>query len=172
MNERAVAQPQKMVGSTNTPARSHLLQRKCACGGTPGLDGECTECRKKRLSWQQHPTNQAEPATAPIVNDVLRSSGQLLDPAARAFMEPRFGHDFGRVRVHTDARAAESAKAVNALAYTVGQDVVFDAGRYAPHTGEGARLLAHELAHTVQQERARDVPTATLTVGSPRDAGE
>ncbi len=68
-------------------------------------------------------------------------------------MEPRFGHDCGSVRVHTDARAAESAQAVNALAYTVGNGIVFDAGEYAPATPDGQRLLAHELAHVVQQER-------------------
>lgn len=92
--------------------------------------------------------NQAAP---PVVHDVLRSAGQPLDGSTRAFMEPRFGQDFGAVRVHTDARATESARAVNAVAYTVGRDVVFGAGRYAPGTGEGRRLLAHELAHVVQQ---------------------
>jgi hypothetical protein len=66
-------------------------------------------------------------------------------------MEPRFGHDFSQVRVHTEAKAAESARAVNALAYTVGRALVFGAGQYAPGTTEGWRLLAHELAHTVQQ---------------------
>jgi hypothetical protein len=69
-------------------------------------------------------------------------------------MEPRFGRDFGRVRVHTGARAAESARAVDALAYTVGQDVVFGAGRYSPRSPAGRALLAHELAHTVQQQSA------------------
>ena len=68
--------------------------------------------------------------------------------------EARFGHDFSSVRVHTDGRAAESARAVSANAYTVGSDVVFGAGRYAPATTEGSRLLAHELAHTVQQRGA------------------
>ncbi len=66
-------------------------------------------------------------------------------------MEPRFGHDFSQVRIHTDERAAETARAVNALAYTVGRDVVFGAGQYAPQTDEGRRLLAHELTHVVQQ---------------------
>jgi hypothetical protein len=66
-------------------------------------------------------------------------------------MEARFGYDFSRVRVHTDATAAESARAVQALAYTVGEDIVFGAGRYAPATGAGQRLLAHELTHVVQQ---------------------
>ncbi|HLI88385.1 MAG TPA: DUF4157 domain-containing protein, partial [Ktedonobacteraceae bacterium] len=87
----------------------------------------------------------------PIVHDVLNSSGQPLDVGTRAFMEPRFGFDFSRVRVHADARAAESTQAVNALAYTVGHNVVFGTGQYAPGTNEGRRLLAHELTHVVQQ---------------------
>jgi hypothetical protein len=141
----------------------------------------------------------------PVVQEVVRSSGQALDPAARAFMEPRFGHDFGRVRVHavqsaptadhasgqpgtsdereadqaaervmrmtepgppgaapsqydfgqvrvhTDAKAAESARAMNARAYTFGREIVFGAGQYAPQTSAGRRLLAHELAHVAQQ---------------------
>ena len=87
----------------------------------------------------------------PIVHDVLRSTGQPLDASTRHVMEPRFGHDFSHVRVHTDARAAESARAVNALAYTVGSNVVFDSARYAPGTSQGQRLIAHELTHVVQQ---------------------
>jgi hypothetical protein len=81
----------------------------------------------------------------------LRSSGQLLDLGTRAFFEPRFGHDFSQVRVHTDAKAAESARAVNALAYTVGSDIVFARGHYAPSRHEGRHLVAHELAHVLQQ---------------------
>jgi Domain of unknown function (DUF4157) len=78
-----------------TPAPSNLLQRKCACGGTPGLDGECAECRQKRLSRQRRFTNQAESAMVPsIVHKVVRSPGQPLDAATRVFMEPRFDHDF------------------------------------------------------------------------------
>jgi hypothetical protein len=77
--------------------------------------------------------------------------GQPLPASTRAFFEPRFGQDFSQVRVHNDARAAETARAVQARAYTMGQDVVFGAGQYAPETGEGRRLLAHELTHVVQQ---------------------
>jgi hypothetical protein len=77
--------------------------------------------------------------------------GQPLDAATRAFFEPRFGHDFGHVRVHADIAAAESAASVNALAYTVGRDIVFGAGQYLPGTVGGNRLLAHELSHVVQQ---------------------
>ena len=69
-------------------------------------------------------------------------------------MEPGFGKDFSRVQIHTDSRAAESARVTNALAYTVGQDIVFDVGQYAPVTDRGKRLLAHELAHVVQQQHA------------------
>lgn len=144
-----VATTQKPAFTTAQPG---LLQRKCACGGSPGVDGECAECRKNQLSLQRRATNPAAPATVPpIVHDVLRSPGQPLDAATRAFMEPRFGHDFSNVRVHTDTTAAESARAVNALAYTVGPNVVFDTGQYTPEASEGKRLLAHELAHVVQQ---------------------
>jgi hypothetical protein len=93
-------------------------------------------------------------AAAPhIVYDVLRSPGEALDAGVRAFMEPRFGHDFRQVRVHADARAAKSAEAVRARAYTVEQHVVFGAGSYTPGTADGRRLIAHELSHVVQQRQ-------------------
>ena len=85
------------------------------------------------------------------VHETLRSPGQPLDRQSRAFFEPRFGRDLSQVRVHADARAAESAHAVTARAYTVGPRVVFGRGQYAPRTTDGRRLLAHELAHTLQQ---------------------
>jgi hypothetical protein len=87
----------------------------------------------------------------PIVHEALRSPGQPLDVATCALMEPRFGHDFSRVRINVDAKAAESAQAIGARAYTVGRDIVFGAGQYAPRTSAGQRLLAHELTHVVQQ---------------------
>ena len=101
----------------------------------------------------QHPgrNDSGQAAAPPIVHEVLRSPGQPLDTATRAFMEPRFGHDFSRVRVHTDATAEQSARDVNARAYTVGQNIVFGAGRFAPGTREGLELIAHELTHVVQQ---------------------
>ena len=153
-----------------TPVRKGLLQRKCACGGTPSPDGECAECRKKRLSRQHHSAGRAEPTEIPpIVHDVLRSPGQPLDADTRAFMEPRFGHDFSKVRVHADMKAAESARAVNAQAYTVGRDVVFGAGQYAPATTSGRQLLAHELTHALQQGQRAPVGNAPLEVGEARD---
>jgi hypothetical protein len=110
-----------------------------------------------------------EPGTVPpIVQEVLSSPGQPLDAETRAFFEPRFGHDFGNVRVHTDAKAAESARAVNALAYTVGRDVVF--GRYNNDVRSSATrsLVAHELAHVVQQSRSSNVPEASIHLFSDR----
>lgn len=105
-----------------------------------------------------------------VVHEVLRASGQSLDPATRGFMESRFDHDFSQVRVHADAKAAESAQAVSALAYTAGRHVVFGAGQYAPGTNEGRRLLAHELTHVVQQatasSRLRSADSVSSSVGS------
>ena len=90
-----------------------------------------------------------------VVHDVLRSPGQPLDSATRSFMEPRFGHNFGNVRVHHDAKAAESARAMNAQAYTVGRHIFFREPCYSKN------LLAHELAHTIQQRDAKgDAPEA------------
>jgi hypothetical protein len=95
---------------------------------------------------------QREAAAAPpIVDEVLREPGVPLDLATRAFMEPRFGRDFGDVHVHTGPRAAESARAVSARAYTVGRDVVLGGGQHELGTPAGRGLLAHELAHVVQQ---------------------
>jgi outer membrane protein OmpA-like peptidoglycan-associated protein len=130
-----------------------VLQRKCACGGSSPAFGECEECKTNRgASLQRRSGGKSGPSEAPpIVHEVLRSPGQPLDAATRAFMEPRFGQSFSAVRVHADARAAESAREVNALAYTVGRDVVFAAGQYAAQTTGGKKLLAHELTHVVQQ---------------------
>ena len=129
------------------------LQRACACGG------RCSECQSEQTRLPDErlqakvagPREAGRAAAPPAVEQVLASPGQPLDAEARAFFEPRFGHDFSRVRVHADAAAGQSARDVSALAYTVGRDIVFGAGRYAPGTHEGRRLLAHELAHVIQQ---------------------
>lgn len=97
---------------------------------------------------------EVTPAVEANIN-AMKGGGQPLDPATRAYMEPRFGHDFSQVRIHTDAKAAESTQWVNALAYTIGKDVVFGAGQYTPRTMRGKKLLAHELTHVVQQNQSR-----------------
>jgi hypothetical protein len=96
-------------------------------------------------------TRSVPDSMPPIVHEVLRSPGAPLDANSRDLMESSLGHDFSRVRVHTDGKAAESARSVDALAYTVGLDVVFGKGYYSPRSNEGQRLIAHELMHVVQQ---------------------
>jgi hypothetical protein len=157
-------------GSTGMvlPGRVGSLQRKCACGGTPGPTGECEKCGKKRLQRKIDNRQPNESAVPPIVYEVLRSPGQPLDLDTRAFMESHFGYDFGNVRVHTDAKAAESARAVNALAYTVGRDMAFGTGQYAPHSCEGQKLITHELTHVAQQRNTAEPTVRSLEIGYPR----
>jgi len=205
VNQHATARPQKIASPVNVCVHAGLLQRKCACGATPGPAGECEACRKRKL--QRSPAQHDAPAAVPsIVHEVLRSPGEALDANTRAWMETRFGDapvrpienaqvqnqlkvspadddyeraaearagqvmqtreasrlpgfDFGGVRIHADTRAAESAQAMHALAYTVGRDIVFGAEQYASATESGRRLLAHELTHVVQQSGGA---TATL----------
>lgn len=131
------------------------LRRKCACGGgcpecqsqTEQLSRKTEQLQVKRIQENDRGGN----VTPPIVNEVLHSSGQPLDAQTRDFMESRFGYDFSRVRVHTDDQAVKSAQAVNARAYTVGQNIAFGERQYSPQTLEGRRLLAHELTHVVHQ---------------------
>ncbi len=129
------------------------------------LPRECDKCHEKKPALQRSAINSAPGSVPPIVHEVLRTPGQPLDSDVRAFMEPRFGHDFGQVRIHTDDRAAKSAQAANALAYTVRHDVVFDTAHYAPGTLPGQRLLAHELTHLVQQSKGN--VTGTMGKSSP-----
>jgi hypothetical protein len=126
----------------------------------PTLQRKCTKCEEedsKILQTKEAPgqgLKSQNQGISPIVDEVLQSPGKPLDSASRAFMEPRFGHDFSRVRVHSDTRAAESARVVNALAYTVGHHVVFGAGQHMPWSETGRKLLAHELTHVVQQAQS------------------
>jgi outer membrane protein OmpA-like peptidoglycan-associated protein len=107
----------------------------------------------------------------PIVSEVLNSPGKALDPADREALSARLRHDFTKVRVHADSRAAASARAVDAAAYTVGSHVVFDDGKYAPRSSEGQSLLAHELVHTLQQ--GAGVPrSGTIPLADPADQHE
>lgn len=261
--------------SSFTPAPTGLLQRKCACGGKPGLHGDCTECRQNRLTAQPNSTTassarfghdfgrvrvhekdtpkriqtkltvnepgdkfereadriadqvmriperrvndqpaafeqghgpdirrlrtesnqnlygqlieheqlqrqplaeeekeeeelsirgfnvlslKGNPGAAPEMSfgvesqiQSLHGDGQPLRPDLRDFFEPRFGHDFKRVRIHTDARAAQTTRFLNARAYTLGTDIAFAPGEYRPSTWQGRELLSHELTHVVQQ---------------------
>lgn len=132
-------------GRTSTVVQRAILQR-CAC--------QHKEEEEQRKVQRKEESSGGQEAPAGVENVLRSGGGQALDAETRAFMEPRFGHDFSRVRIHADAQAADSAHAVRARAYTVGQDVVFGAGQFSPGTTEGKRLLAHELTHTVQQGAA------------------
>ncbi|MEO5931762.1 MAG: DUF4157 domain-containing protein [Candidatus Kapaibacterium sp.] len=204
MSRSLDARPEPSIAPPERDAR--LLQRSCACGQHTKGEGECAECGKRKLQ-RRAGTGRDLPGIPPIVDAVLRAPGRPLEAQTRGFMEPRFSHDFsrvrisgqgrrlsasdpaisspadqsereaelvadrvtksegrmpersswydfGHVRVHTDSAAAESAAAVNALAYTVGNHIVFGAGHYAPADAEGRSLLAHELTHVAQQDRA------------------
>jgi hypothetical protein len=94
-----------------------------------------------------------------------------LDPTTRAFFEPRFGYDFAHVRVHRDSEAANSARSINALAYTLGSNIVFGAGQYAPETNQGSKLIAHELAHVTQQQAVGTVALQRQSAAAPATAG-
>jgi len=138
---------------------ARATQRRCACGGIVGPEGECSACRARRLARQAGPE-----VAPPIVHDVLHSQGHPLQPGVRADMEARLGHDFSQVRIHDDTQAVQSARAVGARAYTVGRDVVLGAS-------PSPTLLAHELAHVVQQG-AKAPPHGRLEIGPPGDCYE
>ena len=190
-----------------TANRESVLQRKCACGGTPGPTGECAACRRKRqrslqpkfrVSCPGDPsekeadrmadriTQSSTHSLAPKalrgahtesiaipkeVDATLKRSGKPLGEPTRSFMESQFGYNFSQVRVHTDKKAAQSAQRVNALAYTLGSDIVFGAGQYEPESVEGRRLLAHELTHVIQQGEAETIkhsPRGSQSVEAPK----
>lgn len=128
------------------------------------LDRKCKECQLKegeetgeeKLNASRKPSSssldlEASEEIANQINNARVGGGSLLDFSTREFMESRFGHDFSKVKIHTGEMAHRSASKVNALAYTIGDDIVFEEGQYQPHTSEGRRLLAHELTHVVQQ---------------------
>jgi hypothetical protein len=172
MSEQVATQMVRVPTLSSQPKPGVLLQRACSGCGKHTNGGECETCKGNRQ--EQERTGQLQraaigsaPATAPsIVHEVLRTPGHPLDAATRGAIEPGFGRDFSRVRVHTDAKSAESARAVNALAYTVGPHVVFGAGQYTPHTTAGQRLLAHELAHVMQQGHQPVADHSNLEVGA------
>jgi outer membrane protein OmpA-like peptidoglycan-associated protein len=143
------------------------------------LGGGCSERQAGKSGHETRPLqrNSIQSGDAgvtvatPVVHDVLSSSGRPLDPTVSRFMEARFGHDFSQVRVHADSAAAESAEALNARAFTHGHHIVFGRSDYSPGTIEGRRLIAHELAHVVQQanigwksrgQRAEHKPSAQI----------
>ena len=145
------------------PAAMPIFRKSsCTCGGA------CPACQSGAGDLKiSQPNDAAEIEADAVADRVMRksndaastatfnvvpsSNGQTLDRETRNFFEPRIGHDLGSVRIHTDDAAAESARSINARAYTLGTDIVFGSGEYAPHSESGRRLIAHELAHVGQQ---------------------
>ena len=145
--EQVMRMPESRVQSQPLISREETgIQRKC-----PKCKGDDKEVLQAKSIPDRSLAIAEGMEIPPIVREVIHLPGQELDPSTRAFFEPRFSRDFSKVRLHTDARAAESAKAMNALAYTVGRDVVFESMQYAPNSRVGLNLLSHELAHVVQQ---------------------
>src|SRR5258706_10363014 len=249
MRDQTLIHERKAGTQTTATVQTGLLQRTCACGGAPGVDGQCTECREKRLSTQgqvtpmtlqtkltvnkpgdryeqeadrvaeqvmrmpesvrastssdqmegmhiqrlqidhqelhRQPETEEEdeeeiilakenagqvPAVTPDLQsriDYLKGRGQPLPDSTRTLMESHFGHDFSRVRIHADTRAAETARILNAKAYTVGHNIVFGVGQYTPTTYSGQKLLAHELTHVVQQLSDPTLAQPTLLQRQP-----
>ncbi|MDD1744616.1 MAG: DUF4157 domain-containing protein [Candidatus Methanoperedens sp.] len=122
-------------------------KRRCPFARSSSCKEKEENLHKKELSGE---TTQSSPALESKIGN-LRGGGQPLPESVSAFFEPRLGYDFSRVRVHTGGDAGQSARDLNAAAYTVGNEIVFAAGRFSPGTHEGQRLLAHELVHTIQQ---------------------
>ncbi|HKG15257.1 MAG TPA: DUF4157 domain-containing protein [Pyrinomonadaceae bacterium] len=147
-----------------------VLQRKCACGKNTAGGGECGACNRAHGQLQRRGAGSTQDASSvpDSVHEVLSSNGSPIEPQTRAFMESRFGESFSHVRVHTDAKAAESARALHARAFTVGSDIVF-AGSSA---ARDPSTLAHELTHVVQQSRGLVPSSGGLRVSPPNTAHE
>jgi hypothetical protein len=165
-------QPKLVVGEVDDPLEheaDHVTDQVMrmpdpglsVTAGPSQLSRKCADCEEEDKLRRTPSGPQAVAGEVPeIIHQALRLPGQPLDTATRAYFEPRFGYDFSRVRIHSDTAAAKSARSVDARAYTFGSDIVFSAGAFSPGTSEGRKLIAHELAHTVQQAGGTTQPEA------------
>jgi len=156
--DRIASQVMRMTApNVSTPIVSPQFSRECVASG-----------EKEAQTLGDGPDGRTSVASGSealgLVHEAIRSPGEPLDPRTRAFFEPRFGHDFSQVRVHADNQGAESAQAVSALAYTAGSHIAFAPNQYTPQTPTGQHLLAHELAHVVQQQRSGRVTSTSPAV--------
>jgi hypothetical protein len=166
MSKNSVSAPCQRPSLPLFAHASPALHRKCSCsGGT-----KCAQCEEEEVESAKgiHRKASSGSKDASVAPDSLLrglGSGRALEPPLRKSMESRFGQDFGGVRIHDDSAAAQSAKAINAHAYTSGSHIYFGSGSYAPQSSDGQRLLAHELVHVVQQ-RGGNTPKLSSTVPS------
>jgi len=154
------------IGASNDPLEQEA--DRVADQVMAGPRGGAVGCAPPRVQRAAAQTTGEAAAAPPSVDQVLSGSGRTLDPALQHEMGQRFGHDFSQVRIHTGADAAQSARDVEAQAYTVGNRVVFGAGRFAPASMEGQRLIAHELTHVVQQSHGHGAGAVIRRVGECR----
>jgi hypothetical protein len=163
----------KVMGMTDT---STTLPRGSAPAGAV-IQRRCAACEEEGNEPQvrRQEASAAAPHIAPPVSagiDALKGGGSPLPAPSRAFFEPRFGANFDKVRVHTDSRAADTASAINARAFTVGSEIAFANGEYSPDSQAGRRLLAHELTHVVQQGQASGTTAPVQRDASDKDDEE
>lgn len=151
-----------MVRNGSAASGPQVVARKC------GGSCHCDDC-SKRVSRKAEAGHDAAPAGG---TSLALGAGHPLPEGVRESVEPRFRHDFSRVRIHSDERAANMSAAFGARAFTVGHDIAFGAGEYVPESSEGRRLLLHELVHVVQQARSgeRDLVRRAITVQNPAAA--
>jgi hypothetical protein len=133
------------------------IQRKC-------IRCKNNEYDEKKLMRKETPVSLYHPDVPPVVYDVLRSPGQPLDPATRAFFEPRFGADFGNVRIHSDSRSEKAVQSIQAMAFTVGNDIFLNREQHYSRSPTRQFLLAHELSHVIQQRAITSQPTTGYVV--------
>jgi len=123
------------------------------------IQRKCSRCEEKEQIQTKTNGNSGMQVSNGLTNKIShsRGNGQALDSTTRSIMENRIGADFSRVRIHSGNRASEMSREINARAFTVGKDIYFDQGEYAPSSKEGKRLLAHELTHTIQQGSSQGI---------------
>ncbi|HEV8273875.1 MAG TPA: DUF4157 domain-containing protein [Chitinophagaceae bacterium] len=139
------------------------------------INRKCSECEKEEELQRKESNGETVSSAPSIVQDVLSSPGRSLDTDTRSFMEPRFNYDFSDVKIHDNDLAAKSADSINALAYTSGNNVVFNSGEYNTNSFSGKRLLAHELTHVVQQNGPgiqRQEAATPVTASKDNEAGK
>jgi hypothetical protein len=152
--QEADAMADKVMRMTDSPANESTFFKPA--GNT--LQRKCAACEEAEKHVHRKESNGGETHDGPGLDSYisnLGSAGQSMSASTRSFFEPRFGYDFSNVKVHTDSVAAKSAQSINALAYTSGNNIVFNSGQYSPDSDNGKKLMAHELTHVVQQQSAK-----------------
>ncbi|MGB7202814.1 MAG: DUF4157 domain-containing protein [Pyrinomonadaceae bacterium] len=135
---------------SNLANASNAIHRKCdACEDE---EEQVPDTVQRKEAFSSAAPQPPPGDTPPSIRNVINSGGRPLDLETRKFFEPRFGHDLSSVRIHTDSTAGQSARSIDARAYTLGSNIVFGSGEYKPESESGKQLIAHELAHTVQQQ--------------------